>query len=199
MPAAKYSRYYTYIRPVMTNKYVKSTAPYIFSLLAMTVFIIFAIRPTVSTILNLQKNIENHQKTYNSLIEKKNNLTLGRNNLQNLGLENRKKIITSVPDNPEVASLINNLRTASSNDASVSALQIQPVVLTDTKAKKQNTQTLGEVNFTYNVSGTYGQLQSTLYNLQRSPRILSIGNVVLSKQSEGLMVLSVSGKAYYLK
>lgn len=199
MTAAKYSRYYTYIKPVIENKFVKSSAPYIFSLITVTVFILFAIRPTISTILNLQKNIENHRQVYGALEKKENDLTAGRNNLQNLGPEKRKKIDSALPENTDVTSLISSLRNSSGREASVSALQIQPVVLLDSKAKSPTApQSLGEVSFSYNIQGTYGQLLPTLYNLQRSPRLLNISSVVLSSQ-EGATVLSVSGKAYFLK
>ena len=134
MATAKYSRYYTYIKPVIENKFVKSSAPYIFSLLTMTVFILFAIRPTISTILNLQKNIENHRQVLEALEKKENNLTAGRNNLQNLGLEKRQKVNSSLPENADITSLISSLRNSSGREASVSALQIQPVVLLDSKA-----------------------------------------------------------------
>lgn len=196
--AAKYSRYYTYIKPVIGNKFVKSSAPYIFSLITMTVFILFAISPTISTILNLQKNIENHRQILEALEKKENDLTAGRGNLQNLG-DKRQKINAAIPEHANVTSLISSLRNSSGREASVSALQIQPVVLVDNKTTSQKALlNLGEVSFSYNIQGTYGQLLPTLYNLQRSPRLLNIGSVILSNQ-EGITVLSVSGKAYFLK
>lgn len=199
MIPAKYSRYYTYIKPVIENKFVKSSSPYIFSLITMTVFILFAIRPTISTILNLQQNIDNHRQIYEALVRKENDLTTGRNNLQNIDPERRKKINAFIPENADVTSLISSLRNSSSKEASVSALQIQPVILMDSKVIPQKALlSLGEVSFSYNIQGVYGQLLPTLYNLQRSQRLLNINSVVLSSQ-EGVTVLSVSGKAYFLK
>lgn len=199
MIAARYSRYYTYIKPVIENKFVKSSAPYIFSLITITIFILFAIRPTISTILNLQKNIENHRQILEALEKKENDLTTGRNNLQSLDPERREKINAAIPENADVTSLIGSLRNASGKETLVSALQIQPVVLMDSEVTPQKTLlSLGEASFTYNIQGDYGQLLPTLYNLQRSPRLLSIGSVVLSSQG-GVIVLSVSGKASFLK
>lgn len=199
MISARYSRYYTYIKPVIENKFVKSSAPYIFSLITITIFILFAIRPTISTILNLQKNIENHRQVLEALEKKENDLTAGRNNLQSLDPERREKINAAIPENADVTSLIGSLRNASGKETLVSALQIQPVVLIDSEVTPQKTLlSLGEASFTYNIQGDYGQLLPTLYNLQRSPRLLSIGSVVLSSQG-GVVVLSVSGKASFLK
>lgn len=166
----------------------------------MTILIVFAIRPTVSTILNLKKDIKNQQQILAALESKENALTEGRNNLQNLGSEKRGKITTALPSSPEPASLIASLRNTSQNQSSVSALQIQPVTLLDTASANQGALlTLGDVSFTYNVQGTYEQLLTTLSNLQKSPRLMSVDSITLGKQSEGSTVLSVTGKAYFLK
>lgn len=200
MAAAKYSRYYTQIKPVIENRIVRSVAPYIFSLITMTILIIFAIRPTISTIANLQKDIENQQQILNALNEKEISLTQGRGNLQNISMEKRSKIGAAIPDNPDVPLLISSLRGASQTQASVSALQVQPVALLNPAATQQQALLkLGEINFSYNVQGAYGQLIGTLYNLQRSSRVISIENLSLSKQAEDVTVLSITGKAYFLK
>lgn len=199
MAETKSSRYYTYIKPLIGNKYVKSSAPHIFSLVTITILIIFAIRPTVSTIVNLEQDIENQQKIYNALKDKENALTEGRNNLQNLGSEKRGKITTAIPDNPDIPSLISSLRNISPPQASVSALQIQPITLLSSPAQDRALLSLGGVAFSYNVQGAYGQLVTTLYNLQRSPRLISISNVSLNKQAEGATILSITGKSFFLK
>jgi hypothetical protein len=68
MPSPKYSRYYTFIKPVIEHRFVRSFAPYIFSLLTVIIMMVFAIKPTISTILNLQKDLENNQKKVKLLL-----------------------------------------------------------------------------------------------------------------------------------
>lgn len=199
MADTKYNRYYVYIKPVIGNKYVKSTAPYIFSVLAIGIFIIFAIRPTVLTIINLQKNIQDSEQVLNTLEQKSRDLTEGKRNLDNLDQSIKAKINTRLPDNATVALLINDLQIAASKNASISALQIQPVTIytnaTDSAIKKN----LGEVLFSFNVQGSYADLLSTLDNLSKSERLINLTGVVLNKSIEGTTGMSVNGKAYYLK
>ncbi len=192
------SRYYTYIKPVLENKVVKSSAPYVFSLLAIVIFAVFAIRPTVSTILNLQKDIENKSRELEALNTKIQNLNQGQKNLEALGRETRLKINTSVPSQPDVTFLTKSLRETNGNTSSSSAIQIQPVTIFESEAKKSNKFTLSEVNYTYNVQGSYEQILIILDNLSKSPRLLNLSNLTVANTDAGL-VLSVSGKAYYLK
>lgn len=200
MAEPKYSRYYTYIKPVVENKIVKSSAPYVFSLITISILTIFAIRPTVSTILNLQKNIEENQKVLQALDAKAQSLIEGKRNLDNLSPQIKNKIEVSLPTKTNVPAVISSLQSSSLGIASVSALQIQPLTIIDnTTVKEKALLNLGEVYFAYNVQSSFGSLLQTLENLSKSPRLLNITNVVINKQTEGPTVLSISGKAYYLK
>lgn len=164
------------------------------------VLLVFAVRPTISTILNLQKNIADDKKVLASLEEKANNLTLAKQNLENLNPETKNKIEKLLPAKTNVTSLISSLKESSGNTASISALQIQPVNLinenTDTTKAKMN---VGEINFSYNIQGSFSQLLVILQNLNRSSRLIKIDNIVLSRQANVSTILSVNGKAYYLK
>ncbi len=201
MAEAKYSRYFTYIKPATENKYVKSSAPYVFSLLAITVLTVFAIRPTVSTILNLQKNLENNQQVLSSLNSKAETLAAAKRNYENLSPEVKTKINDAIPDQANVTSIIGSLKTASSNISSSSALQIQPVTIIDTTIPANKTKsTLGEVSFSYNVEGSYAQFIAILKNLSKTPRLINIDSIIIGKQSEDkTTIMSINGNAYYLK
>lgn len=197
----KYSRYYTYIKPAVENKYVRSSAPYVFSLLTITILTLFAIRPTVSTILNLQKQLEENQKVLASLEEKADNLSKAKRNYKNLNPSAKQKVKTSIPDQPSVISLISSLQSTSGNTASASALQIQPTLLIDnTLSTGKARLNLGEVSFSYNVQGSFSQLLTILQNINRTPRLIDIDTLVVNKQTEEkTTVMSVTGKVYYLK
>lgn len=199
MADIRYSRYYVYIKPVIGNKYVKSTAPYIFSVLAIIIFIIFAIRPTVSTIINLQKSIQDNQQVLNTLEQKSRDLTQGKINLDNLDQNVKTKINTRLPDNAAVALLINDLQIAATKNASISALQIQPVTIYTNASGSVVKKNLGELSFSFNVQGSYADLLSTLNNISKSPRLINLTDIVLNKSTEGTTGMSINGKAYYLK
>lgn len=199
MTNAKYSRYYVYIKPVIGNKYVKSATPYIFSLLAIIIFVIFAIRPTILTIISLQKSIQDNQQTLDALEKKSRDLTDGKRNLENLDPNIKTLINTRLPDAVAVTTLINNLQITASKTASISALQVQPVTIYTNDSNLNPKQSLGEILFSLNAQGSYTSLLQTLDNITKSSRLINITSVLLSKSAEGTIVLSISGKAYYLK
>lgn len=192
----KYSRYYTFIKPLTGNPIVRSFSPYIFSLLTIGFLVIFAIRPTVSTILNLQKSIENNQQILQGLDSKAQSLIDGRKNLDALSPLVKSKIGLAIPENPSVPLLIGSLRNIST--ASISALQIQPLVIVDNTETKTK-MALGEVVFSYNIQGSYKDLLTALGSMQRSPRLINIDSIVINKSPDGPTILSINGKAYYLK
>lgn len=198
MAETKYSRYYTYIKPAIQNKIVRSYTPYIFSLISIIVFIFFAIQPTITTISNLQKSIEDNQKVLDALTAKSRNLSLGKQNLENLGPDKKNRINLAMPNQANISTLIVSLQ-KSQNQASSSALQIQPVNLVSIGEIPTAKTSLSEIDFSYSVSGSYNQLLEVLKNLNNSPRIISINSVSITKQEDSPTILSINGKAYYLK
>lgn len=195
---SRYFRYFTYIKPVTKLPIVKTYGSTIFTIFAITIFVFFAIKPTVETILVLQKKLETYDEALAKINKKANDLSLGKQNYQNLDQDIKDQIQSAIPDIVDLKSVIQTLeQTAKKNEASVSALQVQPFLL---EVKKDAYGTLSEVNFTFNVEGSYHNLISLLQDLKSSVRLISIDNLSLNKVSEeGELVMSISGKAYYLK
>jgi Tfp pilus assembly protein PilO len=201
MPAApQQSRYYTFIQPVIKNPYVRSYAPYVFSLVTVTVLLVFAIRPTVSTILVLKTKIAEEQQTLDALENKARMIQEAKANYDKLDPAVKAKIVAAVPQTVEVTDLLRDLESALPAQASISAIQVQPLTLLDEASPSANKAhpDLAEVDFTYNITGNYNQVLVTLDNLRRVPRLINIRNLVVSKPSEE-MIMTVTAKAYYLK
>lgn len=201
MEQVKYSRYYTYIKPVVGNPIIKSYGSQIFNVVATVILLIFAIRPTISAITNLHQDISNHQKTLQSLSEKVINLTTAKKNYEALSQETRDKINRVIPNRVEVALLVADLEKLAPKTASASAstIQIQPLSLTTTDISYKMRPELGEVSFTFYLEGSYQELLALTAQLSQSPRLLNIQNLTLSKQPDGPLVFSITGKGYYLK
>ena len=194
-----YSRYFTYIKPVYRMPIVRTYGSTIFTLLIMLVFIYFAIRPTVETILVLQKKLADQEAVLQKITKKANDLSLGKQNYDNLDPQVKLKIQSAIPDNVELKSLIQTLeQTAKNHDASVSALQIQPLSV---DVKKENTLgKVSEVSFTFNIEAQYLNMISFLQDIRVSSRLISIDSLSLNKVSEGSnLIMSIMGKAYYVK
>ena len=194
-----YSRYFTYIKPVLKLPIVKTYGSTIFTLTVLTVFIFFAIKPTIETILVLQKKLADSTQVLEKVKQKANNLSLGKQNLEKIDPNIKSQISTAIPDTANLKSVIATLeQTAKAYEASISALQIQPLVL-ETKAENR-LGTLSEISFTFNAEGEYKNLILLLQDLKRSARLISIDSLSLSKLSEGTgLIMSISGKAYYIK
>ncbi|MDO8429487.1 MAG: type 4a pilus biogenesis protein PilO [Candidatus Daviesbacteria bacterium] len=166
--------------------------------MTIILFILFALRPTISTIVNLQENLDKSQQTLETLEQKGRNLEAGRQNLNNLESTKRLKIKTSIPDQVNIGTLVASLQTSVEKGASVSAVQVQP--LSVYKVNNQSlTNSLGEINFSFNVSGNYSEILQTVDKLSHSPRLVKITTLSINRLPEGRNLLSVTGKAYFLK
>lgn len=195
-----YSRYFTYIKPFTKSPIVKTYGSTIFSLLIITVFIFLAIKPTVETILVLQKELADAKQVLEKVNQKSKDLSLGKQNLEQMPFAVKSKLETAIPETVSLRSLIQTLeQTALSHDASVSALQIQPLTI-GAKKDNQAVGSLSEIAFIFNAQGEYKNLVALLQELKSSDRLVSIDSMSLSKLSEGPgLLLSISGKAFYIK
>lgn len=194
-----YSRYFTYIKPFAKLPIVKNYGPSIFSLLTMSILIFFAVKPTVETILVLQKKLADSNEVLQKITRKANDLSLGKSNYDNLDQTIKDTIYSKIPDTVSLKSVTGALeQAAKAHAASVSALQIQPFAID----AKENSQVgaVTEISFIFNAEGSYNNLTALLQDLKTSNRLISIDNLSLSATSDStVLVMSLSGKAYYLK
>lgn len=165
----------------------------------MAILIYFAIRPTIATILVLQKKIVDADQILQKVTQKANDLSSGKQNYDNLSQDIKDKISVAVPDTINLKSITQTLEQAARNhEASVSALQIQPLTVETKTIDKLGI--LTEISFTFNTEVNYDNLNTLLQDLKTSSRLISIDNLSLSKTSEGkTLIMSLSGKAFYLK
>lgn len=194
-----YSRYFSYIKPVIKHPLVKNYGPAVFTLLTTAILIFFAIKPTVETILVLQRNLAISEEVLQKITGKANDLSSGRNNYDNLDQDTKNKVAALIPDTVDLKSVISILeQTAETYEASISALQVQPFTI-DTKMNDQ-TGSLAEISFIFNLEGDYQKLIALLQDIKKSSRLISIDSLSLSKVNDNAaLTMSLSGKAYYLK
>lgn len=194
-----YSRYFTYIKPIGKLPIVRTYGSTIFTLVVMVIFILFAIRPTIETILILQKKLADSTAVLEKINQKANDLTLGKQNYDHLDQGVKAEISTAIPDSANLKTLIQTLEQAANiHEASISALQIQPLVL-----EVKNEFLVGkpsDISFTFNVEGAFTNLVALLQDLKASSRLISIESLSLSKLSEDAgLIMSITGKAFYIK
>lgn len=189
-------RYFTYIEPVLRNPLIRTYGYIIFTIIMTTIFIIFAIKPTLETIVVLQKQLSDQKEILSKLSQKTDALTEARTNFQSIPQDQKIKLELAVPRKLDLPILINFLESSTlSTQASISALQFQPILV-----ERPTGQNLAEVPFTFNVEATYPELKLILQNLYHSTRIITIDSLTFNKVESGNTVLmSISGKSYYLK
>lgn len=194
-----YSRYFTYIKPVTRLPIIKTYGSTIFTLIVIIIFIFFAIKPTVETILVLQKKLTETSDVLDKINKKANDLSLGKQNYDNLDPTIKSKVTQAIPDTVALKSITQTLeQIAKSHDTSISALQIQPIVI-GTKSEN-SVGSLSEIDFTFNIEGGYANLIALLQDLKSSSRLISIDSLSLSKLTEGSgLIMSITGKGYYIK
>lgn len=200
MDTRQFSRYYVYIKPLVRNKHVRTYSSLVFTIITITIFAIFAIRPTLSTIVSLQKSIEEQKALLAQINSKIQAMSEARINYQNIEPEVKQKLMGIVPDSANFPSLIDNLSAVALNQqASISGLQFQPVNLQTPPKSPSKTFQSTAIDFTFNTQGSYNQLVNTLTTLSKTNRLIEIYSVSFNKPEDGPLIMSVNGKSYYYK
>lgn len=200
-PTNKYSRYFTYIKPLTRIPLVRTYGSTIFTFVAMSIFVIFAIKPTIETIITLQKKLQDSRQVLEQVTTKAENLSVGKQNYDNLNSDIKSKIQTSIPNGLNLTTLVSPFElSVRSFDATISAIQIQPLII-ENKTATTFVNKLDEVSFTVNIEGPYEKLLQILEEIQKSPRLISIDNLMINKGAAGStnLLMSITGKAYYLR
>ncbi len=195
-----YSRYYTIIKPILRNKQVQNYSSISFSLILIIIFVIFAIKPTLETIVSLQRSITQQKQIYQQLLKKADNLSLGRKNYQALNEGARTKMEDLIPDKTDIAGLLTTLNlTAVENQASISGIQIQPVELTQTTPQSRGDKK-EEILFAFNLTSSYAQAINFLDTLKSSSRLISIKSVAFGKKEDTTsLVVTINGSAFVMR
>jgi Tfp pilus assembly protein PilO len=196
----QFSRYYTYIRPILKNKTVKTYSSLVFSLFMVVIFSLFAIKPTITTIVALQKSIDEQEKLLEQIQKKGQDLELGKKNYDQIDSDTKLMLLGLIPNSTSIPSLIDSLSSlASSFDASMSGVQIQPVELQGSPSRLSKQAGLKEIEFTLSVQGSYIQLTDFLDALYRIDRLINIQTVAFSKQVDGGLTMTVNARANFIK
>lgn len=196
----KFSRYYTYIKPLTKNKFVRSYATTIFNLIAIAIFGFYAIRPTVVTILSLQKSITEQEMILQSVVSKRNSLATGKANYEGLDSEVKSKMQNLVPiqpDLPVISAILGSLGTQ--YEATVAGIQFQPVTLEPINLTPNKDAAILEAELSFSIQGTYSQLMGILDSIKKIERLISVKSVSLNRLDGGTILMVVNAKAYYLK
>lgn len=179
------------------------------TLTTISVFLVFALKPTIVTIIELVKDIKAKEETIAQLDNKLQNLKKA----QSIMSENQNQLAVlelAIPDSPEPFSFTRQVEAAAAvNQASLSGIAYPSVTLAGdislkTKSKKDNFPAEATaLVFSGSFGGPYENLVNLLTNLENTRRPIRFDAIAIgkqkSKESETETInLSVTGRIPYL-
>lgn len=202
----RYRKYYAQnFVPFIKSKHATAYSMIILSLFTISFFGMFAIRPTLTTITQLQRQIEDSKQLDEALQNKINQLVTAQEEYQFIK-DFVPAINNALPSHPELASVLKDIESlAAKHDATVSAIQVNAITYIpqnnlasqDQKVVQGGEPTL--IDMTIKLDGSYIELSSFLQKLLTMRRTVTAQIMELSPQSDKAslqLVLKLNG--YYL-
>lgn len=196
----RYLRYRHYFaRPVALYK-KKKTKVYtsiILSVLTIAFFGFFAIKPTLTTIGGLLKEIKDKKEVVTQMDKKIASLAQAQENY--FQIEDKLYLIEqSLPQEPQLPTLIKQIESL----ARLSSVNLESVKIGKTNLQGETEETaVQETDLNLAVTGDYQKLKQFLNSLDTLRRVILIEDFAfkLPKTKESsVLILSVNAKAYYL-
>lgn len=180
----------------------------VLSLTTIIVFLVFALKPTALTIISLYNEIQEKQKTVETLNQKINNLQIA----QNLVQQNQSAIVTvnsSVGNSPQPDLITQQIQALAAKDSvtilGISIGQVTLVGAVKNKATSQSSSPLPdnalEMPVSVSLNGDYPALASFLKDFEnlRMTTKLDASGISSSSSEKGIVILSsVTGRVPYL-
>lgn len=186
---------------------IQSSLTLVLSLFVMAFFIVFALRPTIISIVTLKKNIAESTKTFKTLETKVANLQKAATQLENIK-PSLPTLNLDIPNigasyNPivmAVESIANQTNVKIDNESLGETLLFSRLITPYAPSKNQNVVILP---FSVRVTGSYMNVMEFLKRLLSMNRIILAETVTISREastkiSADTVSLNISGNAYYL-
>lgn len=203
----KYRRLYKQrISTFMQSKRASAYTMIILSIFTIAFFSMFAIRPTLKTIIELKRQIKDSRELNDKLQEKIDSLIIAQNEYQ-LIADFVPMINEALPDQPNLSAALSGYeKIVIDNQSTISALQVQPVIYQSKKASEEEELRLLEKQKTTlyissKFAGSYEQLTNILSKAFTMRRTLRAKTLEISVNSKEPSVLSLflDFNFYYLQ
>ncbi len=203
----RFKRYYKNIAPVLKKPRMRATTAAVFSFLAASLFLWYAVRPTAQTIIYLQREIADKTVLNQQMEAKITSLIEAQSTYENI--KDRLPLLdAALPHNPDAIILARQLRNiANISQATISALQIPSVPLTTDEsspgAKLIPQKPLQEFSVTMVIMGPYASIKTFLSSIANLRRITSIEMLAIRQDATtvasagNVLQLSIRLKSYY--
>lgn len=181
-----------------TRPNLKKYLELILSIFTIGLFAVFAIKPTIITIIELQKQIKEREQTVAELNQKVRDLQTASNVLRSESAR-LPIILQSVPDRANPETLVKQIESlALENSLAITSFSLSDAVLIGKNEKKDTSQ---ELPFSVSLTGSYQNLfafTKSFQNLRRPVQIDSFAINSSLRENEKVLVLIISGRVPYL-
>lgn len=207
---AQYSRYFTKIIDTVNQRpIVKESVKLILSLLTISFLLIFALRPTINTILELLASIKIQKEVTTSLDNKLQSL----NQARSIWSSQQEKILTAeqaITSEPKPDSLLQQVEgLVAKHNLSITGFSEEDIQITGVDKQEQRKTSQGKpdlpgtkgIKFSLSVDGPYKSLESFMQDLDNLRLELRIDTFSISQGKTGnfsLLSLRISGTYPYL-
>lgn len=195
---AKYREYLKLLPPTKREN-TKAITMLIFTFIALSFLGLFAINPTLSTIIELQKQYDESTFVYEQLTTKMNNLSSLQQQYNTL-TDDLPYVYDAFPQQASIPTLVGQLTTlAKDSNVQISGIRISPVILSDAK-EKQSLKTHSSFAFTLEAEGDYDSVIQFTTALTDFNRLVTIETISMTKnQTNNNMIVTVEGREYFKK
>jgi Tfp pilus assembly protein PilO len=194
----EYSKYLAFM-PDLRQEKAKKFTTIVLTLTASMILGFFAINPTLSTIANLQKQIDDNKFVDQKLVEKITNLSVLQQKYSSI--ENDLPLIYSaIPASSEIPPLMGDIQTIAKNsNIKLDSFQTFTVDLSN---KKPTNNKYSSFDFGFAGEGTYSDIISFMNQLLNFQRIIAVNNVSISKintgkDNSGILQLNFKGTVLF--
>ncbi len=199
----RYQRYYTYIEPIITDPVIRSYFSLAASLLLVAFLIVFALSPTINTIVSLRNQIDGQNQIIHNLENKTKDLITAKENYTQVE-RLIPALLVALPDQPAPQTIVSGvIQAASSSAVTLGNVQFQNINLTadlpaDTTQSPQGSLSgLLTVDFSLGAQGSLAQLHSFLEELENTVRYVRIQHVGINISQDNKISANVNGIGFY--
>lgn len=188
-----FDKYYKQVLPYIKQEKNQKYLYIILTLSVTIIFALFAINPTISTIVKLRKEIVDSKFVNEKLTQKVNALS----SLSTAYLAIKSDLpflMDAIPNNAEAPLLIAQIQSlGSEHSVNFSNIAISPISLNINNSTKSS-----ELNFELSGKSSYENFNSFTKDLVNMQRVVVIDAISISKDDESDDInLSIKGRAFY--
>lgn len=185
---SQYQRYYRSLEPTIRKPKTRSYSTVIFFFLVVALFGWYAIKPTIQTILFLQREIKD-KTALNETMDQKLNALIDAQSAYESATDKLPLLSQAVPDVSEAVTISSRIQQlANEQHASLSAIQISTVPLTPPQATpsavKSFARKLQQYPVSVTVEGSFPEIKNFLAALLGLRRLVSIEAVTMTVSKE---------------